>query len=296
MKRLFVFFVIFGVSNLAFADNAVFNGSFDMTPWDSGWTKYTYADSSGPGIARTKIEEAASSTSSPNCCCFYTSAGANTYSGEWGTGNAEGIISQTFNPISNCLFKASIRDYYYWMDYWMDYCGSSSFGAEWAIRLYVKGVWQPIINGRDNYDNWTEISIPITDTVSGIQIFSNAYFSGGGAAGSLYFCCAVEEFWIDDIQITQTGVEERTNIKSQYASGGAKLGIIKNKIYLSVPNSINAKLTIYDLCGKLKEAVYNGTLTKGNYAFTPNIHKSGIYFVQLTAGNFKETKKLILVK
>ncbi|MFA5033014.1 MAG: T9SS type A sorting domain-containing protein, partial [bacterium] len=69
-------------------------------------------------------------------------------------------------------------------------------------------------------------------------------------------------------------------------------------------------ITIYDLTGRLKETVYSGTLTKGNYTFTPNIHKSGIYFVRLStichsdtersegeeSNIITETKKLILVK
>ncbi|MDD2890598.1 MAG: T9SS type A sorting domain-containing protein, partial [bacterium] len=76
----------------------------------------------------------------------------------------------------------------------------------------------------------------------------------------------------------------------------AELKIIKDKIYLSIPNTINTNIKLYDLCGRMKQVVYSGTLSKGDYTFTPNIHKSGIYFVRLTTGNFKETKKLIIFK
>ncbi|MDD5528767.1 MAG: YCF48-related protein [bacterium] len=90
------------------------------------------------------------------------------------------------------------------------------------------------------------------------------------------------------------GVEEKLNIKNQ----NAKMEIIKDKICLSVPNNeyTNIRLTIYDLCGRLQSTVYSGTLTKGNYTFTPNIKTNGIYFVTLTTGNIKTTKKLILMK
>ncbi|MDD2889852.1 MAG: YCF48-related protein [bacterium] len=90
------------------------------------------------------------------------------------------------------------------------------------------------------------------------------------------------------------------------------LKIIKDKIYLEVPNNhyTSTLLTIYDLTGRLKETLYSGTLTKGDYTFTPNITKSGIYFVRLTAvcrsdtersegeesNIITETKKLILIK
>ncbi|MFA5033751.1 MAG: PQQ-binding-like beta-propeller repeat protein [bacterium] len=72
--------------------------------------------------------------------------------------------------------------------------------------------------------------------------------------------------------------------------------VIKEKIYLSVPNTIEADIKLYDLCGRMKEVIYLGALGKGNYTFTPNIHKNGIYFVRLTTGNYKLTKKLILMK
>jgi outer membrane protein assembly factor BamB len=72
--------------------------------------------------------------------------------------------------------------------------------------------------------------------------------------------------------------------------------VIKEKIYLSVPNTIEADIKLYDLCGRLKENVYSGTLTKGNYTFIPKIQIAGIYFINLKIGNYKETKKLILIK
>ncbi|MDD2891338.1 MAG: T9SS type A sorting domain-containing protein, partial [bacterium] len=95
-------------------------------------------------------------------------------------------------------------------------------------------------------------------------------------------------------KVSLIAVEENSNIKYQ----NVKMKIIKNKIFLSVPNNYytNTLITIYDLSGRLQSTLYSGTLSKGDYTFTPNIHKSGIYFVQLTAGNIKETKKLILVR
>ncbi|MFA5032998.1 MAG: kelch repeat-containing protein [bacterium] len=83
---------------------------------------------------------------------------------------------------------------------------------------------------------------------------------------------------------------------SDFGLGNADLKIIKEKIYLDVPKAMQAELKIYDLCGRLQSTVYNGIFSKGDYTFTPNIKKSGVYFVRLTAGNYKQTKKLVLVK
>ncbi|MDD5528641.1 MAG: T9SS type A sorting domain-containing protein [bacterium] len=78
----------------------------------------------------------------------------------------------------------------------------------------------------------------------------------------------------------------------------ASLQLLKGKICLSVPNDYypNALITIYNLCGRMQSVVFSGTLSKGNYTFTPNIKKNGIYFVRLKTNNFTETKKLILIK
>ncbi|MFA5033731.1 MAG: YCF48-related protein [bacterium] len=118
------------------------------------------------------------------------------------------------------------------------------------------------------------------------------------------------------------GIEENSDFGRRSASGGnADLKIIKDKIFLSVPNNYytnmeypaqavtlltDIQLTIYDLCGRLKETLYSGTLTKGNYTFTPNIHKSGVYFVTLStichserseeSNIIKQTQKLIILK
>ncbi|MDD2890140.1 MAG: T9SS type A sorting domain-containing protein [bacterium] len=91
----------------------------------------------------------------------------------------------------------------------------------------------------------------------------------------------------------KNGIEER-----QWSVVSGQLSVIKDKIYLSVPNNYytSTLLTIYDLSGRPKEVLYSGALTKGDYTFTPNIQKSGVYFVRLSAGDIKETKKLVLIK
>ncbi|MFA5033897.1 MAG: clostripain-related cysteine peptidase [bacterium] len=104
--------------------------------------------------------------------------------------------------------------------------------------------------------------------------------------------------WMNFIKGDTLGIEEISNIKYQSASGGSKLEIIKNKICLSVPNNYytNTRITIYDLCGRTKEIVYSGVLSKGDYVFTPKIKKSGIYFVRLKTNSGFYTQKLIITR
>ncbi|MDD5530996.1 MAG: PQQ-binding-like beta-propeller repeat protein [bacterium] len=87
-------------------------------------------------------------------------------------------------------------------------------------------------------------------------------------------------------------VEEKLNIKNQ----NAKLKIVKEKIYLSVPNTMEVDIKLYDVCGRLKQIFYIGILSKGNYIFDSSIKKIGIYFVVLRTGNITRTAKIIKLK
>ncbi len=60
----------------------------------------------------------------------------------------------------------------------------------------------------------------------------------------------------------------------------------------------NVKLKIYDILGREIATLVNETQKPGNYKITWNANNqpSGIYFYKLTAGNFVETKKMILLR
>jgi uncharacterized delta-60 repeat protein len=96
------------------------------------------------------------------------------------------------------------------------------------------------------------------------------------------------------IKYATVGIEEPSI--SDFGMQNADFRIIKDKIHLDVPKTMEADIKLYDLCGRLKQVVYSGTLSKGNYTFTPNIRKNGIYFVKLISGKQKITQKLILIK
>ena len=78
-------------------------------------------------------------------------------------------------------------------------------------------------------------------------------------------------------------------------------------IKFEIPNSENGKwkiengvvtLKVYDVLGKEIETLVNENLKPGTYEvkFDGSKLSSGMYFYTLTAGDYKETKKLILLK
>lgn len=70
------------------------------------------------------------------------------------------------------------------------------------------------------------------------------------------------------------------------------------KINFSIPVSCNVNLTVYDASGRLLETVLQGYRPAGSYEteFNASGFASGVYFYSLRAGEFTETKRMVIVK
>ena len=70
------------------------------------------------------------------------------------------------------------------------------------------------------------------------------------------------------------------------------------KIRFDIPEQSFTKLTVYDINGREIALLVNSELVPGSYEFdfqAPHL-SSGIYFYRLEAGNFSQTKRMILMK
>ncbi len=69
-------------------------------------------------------------------------------------------------------------------------------------------------------------------------------------------------------------------------------------ISYQLPVASNVSLKVYDVLGKEVMTLVNARQAAGSYTYTLNASKlaSGIYFYRLQAGNFVQTKKMMLVK
>jgi hypothetical protein len=69
-------------------------------------------------------------------------------------------------------------------------------------------------------------------------------------------------------------------------------------VKFSIVNSGTVKIIVYDIMGKEVQSLVNEKLSVGTYeiAFDGSNLNSGIYFYTLTAGDYTETKKMVLVK
>jgi len=69
-------------------------------------------------------------------------------------------------------------------------------------------------------------------------------------------------------------------------------------IEFAIPKSSNVVLKVYNILGKEAATIYSGFLSAGKYVtnFNASELSTGINFYTINAGNFTETKKMILVK
>ena len=61
---------------------------------------------------------------------------------------------------------------------------------------------------------------------------------------------------------------------------------------------MNVNISVYDVRGRMVAELVNGIKDQGRYEVMWNANESstGIYFVQLVAGNTTKTQKIMLVK
>jgi hypothetical protein len=88
--------------------------------------------------------------------------------------------------------------------------------------------------------------------------------------------------------------------------------VISYKLFQNYPNPFNptttikfdvvrsgdVKIIVYDVMGREIQTLVNEKLQPGTYktSFDGSNLNSGIYFYQMVSGNFKQTRKLILLK
>jgi len=72
----------------------------------------------------------------------------------------------------------------------------------------------------------------------------------------------------------------------------------KTTIKYDIPKNSNVRIMIYDVLGKEVETIVNEKKTAGSYEIQWDASKyaSGTYFYRIEAGDFTETKKLVLLK
>ena len=74
--------------------------------------------------------------------------------------------------------------------------------------------------------------------------------------------------------------------------------IVTGSFKFEIVNSGDVKVVVYDIMGKEVQTLVNERLQPGTYetSFDGSMLASGVYFYRLQAGDFVQTRKMILLK
>ncbi len=141
--------------------------------------------------------------------------------------------------------------------------------------------------------NW--IGNNILEPPLSFDSFQMTYETGNQNTGTYYF---------DDLRtasFSPTDVEEVSGItptEFTLAQNYPNPFNPSTQIKFSVPQTSNVKIIVTDILGKEVATLVNDNLAAGNYSvnFNANNVSSGIYFYTLLTDNFKQSKKMILIK
>jgi len=91
-----------------------------------------------------------------------------------------------------------------------------------------------------------------------------------------------------------------TEIPSSYSLGQSYPNPFNpmTNVKFSIVNTGDVKIVVYDVQGREVQTLVNERLSAGTYEakFDGSMLTSGVYFYKLSAGDFTETKRMILIK
>jgi hypothetical protein len=205
--------------------------------------------------------------------------------------------------------------------------GPGSSSAGWTLIGTVPVVQGSLTNGVSELFTLPTINVPATDTV-GVALkfvtFGPRYTGSGSGPYNVYQDTNLILMTGDgrSVPFTTTGsffAPRALTGEVRYVTG-ALVGVISNNtgipgdfklgqnypnpfnpsttIDFAIPQNSNVNITVYDAHGQQVDVLANSEYSAGSYSVQWNAgnFSSGVYFYRIEAGNFAETKKLLLVK
>jgi hypothetical protein len=142
-------------------------------------------------------------------------------------------------------------------------------------------------------DNFHQLCFSTTDTIRIMAIVENVVEDPNGDPNN-YSEIEVSYCSVTSVEIESTLLPSVYSLEQNYPNPFNP----STEIKYSLPQSSNVIIKVFDILGKEIETLVNEEKQTGAYKitwYTENL-PSGIYFYQLKAGSFVETKKMLLMK
>lgn len=175
---------------------------------------------------------------------------------------------------------------------------STNFGASWTN---LPGRFTATVGGQPSYhgvQSWIYERINLNAYVGQrIKLRFNYVTDGGVPGDGFYFDnFRVVNYTDGPVGITQTGNEipKRFAMFQNYPNPFNPV----TKIRFDIPKASFVKITVFDVLGREVSILANNEMAPGSYGadFNAANFSSGIYFYKIEAGDFTDTKKMLVVK
>jgi photosystem II stability/assembly factor-like uncharacterized protein len=176
-----------------------------------------------------------------------------------------------------------------------EYIGVS--GVSWDIDFRTdKEAWatlageQKLIYSLDAGLTWTVVSTPDSSLIFKMMFPDSLHGFGVGTDGAI----VKYKLSVSSVQDEDKYIPEKFILQQNFPNPFNP----SSNIRYSIPQSSNVVLKVFDVIGKEIETLVDEEKPIGNYELIWNASSlpSGVYFYQLKAGSFIETKKMVLMK
>lgn len=156
------------------------------------------------------------------------------------------------------------------------------------------GTYDGVYISRNNGNNWVKRNegLPNNLIVFTFAVFNNYIFTSTNLQP--VWRRSIPEIISTEITTISEIIPNKYELKQNYPNPFNPTTIIK----FDLPKSSNVMITIYDLTGKTVEVLLNEPLKAGTYQIDWNgaNYPSGVYFYNISMGNYTETKRMTLIK
>jgi len=283
MKKTFFTFVLLliGISTFTKSQNLI-NGDFEQGP-GAGWGIYS---SNGAGLIGT-ADFFYSTSIEPT---VYPRSGQ--YMGRLGGfGYAQNSISQTVTLPSTP--NVYLHTYYQDRNSTTSECAGLWVGATIKVIVANQTLLETYLCYYNQVDDWTHIYFDLSVAAGQtIEIVFRA-----DAANSVW-----SYIYLDDLGISSsiTDVEDEESMPDDYVLSQNHPNPFNpsTTIKYDLPEASHVTLKIYNVMGELAAVLVDEEKPAGYHqvGFDASKLSSGIYFYRISAGSFKNVKKMILVK
>jgi hypothetical protein len=175
---------------------------------------------------------------------------------------------------------------------------STNFGSTWTN---LTGRFTESVGGQPSYhavQSWIYERINLNAYIGQRVKLRFNYVTDNGIPGDGFYFdnFRVVNYTDGPVGITQTGNEipKRFALMQNYPNPFNPI----TKIKFDIPKSSFVKITVFDILGREVSIIANQNLNAGSYetGFDATKLTSGVYFYKIEAGEFIETKKMLLVK